>query len=99
MMASLPSSVLPKDITPPAKFDHRVVEFSPKLARIASLPAEQVLDELHSGIDGLAEEEAQHRLEVFGPNIVAREHRFTRLKLFLRACLNPLVILLSTLAV
>jgi Mg2+-importing ATPase len=47
----------------------------------------------------LTEEEAQHRLEVFGPNVVARDERFTRLRLFIRACLNPLVILLSVLAI
>jgi Mg2+-importing ATPase len=47
----------------------------------------------------LSEEEAQHRLEVLGPNVVARDQRFTWLRLFIRACLNPLVILLSLLAI
>jgi Mg2+-importing ATPase len=47
----------------------------------------------------LSDEEAQHRLEVFGPNVVARDERFTWLRLFMRACLNPLVILLSLLAI
>src|SRR5208283_4186722 len=98
-MASLPSSVLPKNIAPPASRDKRSAEVSPKLSRTASLSAEQVLSELQSGADGLSEEEAEHRIDVFGPNVVASEHRFTRLKLLLRACLNPLVILLVVLAV
>ena len=33
------------------------------------------------------------------PHVVAHEHRFTRLRLFVRACLNPLVILLMVLAI
>jgi Mg2+-importing ATPase len=98
-MASLPTSVLPKNFTPAAKRDIGLAEFSPKLSRIASLPTELALSELQSGPDGLSEEEAIHRIEVFGPNVVAAEHRFTRLTLLLRACLNPLVILLVVLAV
>jgi Mg2+-importing ATPase len=98
-MASFPSSVLPKDITPAVKRDKGLAEFSPKLSRTASLPADQALADLQSGPHGLSEEEAKHRIEVFGPNVVAREHRFTRLTLLLRACLNPLVILLVVLAV
>ncbi len=98
-MASLPSSVLPKNITPTVKRGGGSVEFSPKLSKTASLSAEQALAELESKITGLSEEEAAQRLEVYGPNIVADEQRFTRLKLLLRACLNPLVILLTVLAV
>jgi len=98
-MASLPSSVLPRNLAPTAKRGGGSVEFSPKLSKTASLSAEQVLSELESKITGLSEEEAAQRLEVYGPNIVADEQRFTRLKLLLRACLNPLVILLTVLAV
>ncbi len=98
-MASFPSSVLPKNITPAAKRDKGVAEFSLKLSRTASLPADQALAELQSSPEGLSEEEAIHRIEVFGPNVVAAEQRFTRLRLLIRACLNPLVILLVVLAV
>jgi len=58
-----------------------------------------VLSECETQIDGLTEEEAQRRLEILGPNVVARDERFTWLRLFARACLNPLVILLSVLAI
>jgi len=97
-MASFPSSVLSKNFSAAAKRDIGLAEFSPKLYRMASLPAEQVLSELQSGPNGLSEEEAIHRIQVFGPNVVAPEHRFTRLRLLMRACLNPLVILLVVLA-
>jgi P-type Mg2+ transporter len=97
-MASFSSSVLPKNITPP-KREEGLGELSSKLARMVALPADQVLSELQSGADGLSEQEATHRVEVFGPNVVASEHRFTRLRLLIRACLNPLVILLVVLAV
>src|SRR5271167_1169747 len=98
-MASLPSSVLPKNFAPILKRASGSMEFSPKLSKYASMTAEQVLAELETGLEGLSEEEAAHRLEVHGPNIVAEEQRFTRLRLLIRACLNPLVILLTVLAV
>jgi P-type Mg2+ transporter len=58
-----------------------------------------VVRELDSHLEGLAEAEAQQRLETFGPNVVARDERFTRLRMLINACLNPLVILLSVLAI
>jgi P-type Mg2+ transporter len=78
---------------------HDLVQVSPRLTRMASLPPDEVLAEVKTSHDGLSEEEAQRRFEEFGPNVVAEEARFTRLKLFIRACLNPLVILLSVLAI
>ena len=98
-MASLPSSVLPKHITPAAKRSNGAADFSPRLSRTASLSAEQVLAESQCKLEGLSEEEAARRLEQYGPNIVADEQRFTGLRLLGRACLNPLVILLTVLAV
>jgi P-type Mg2+ transporter len=98
-MASLPSSVLPKGFPPTVRRAGAAAEFSPKLSKNASLTAEQVLSELKTEPGGLSEEEAANRLEQYGPNIVAREQRFTLLNLLLRACLNPLVILLTVLAV
>ena len=54
--------------------------------------------ELKTGEQGLTEAEAQRRLKEYGPNAVGDEQHFPRLKLFVKACLNPLVILLSVLA-
>jgi P-type Mg2+ transporter len=97
-MALSATSALPRNIRAAARRDDGI-QVSAKLVSLASLPAEQVLHELDSRVDGLTETEAQERLEVFGPNVVARDERFTRLRLFIRACLNPLVILLSVLAI
>ena len=47
---------------------------------------------------GLSEEEAARRLEQYGPNVVAQEQRYRRLRLLGQACVNPLVILLLLLA-
>jgi Mg2+-importing ATPase len=97
-MALSPTSVLPRHVHTTVRRESGI-QVSTKLINSASCPAEQVLHEIDTRADGLTEEEAQHRLEVFGPNVVARDERFTWLRLFIRACLNPLVILLSVLAI
>jgi len=97
-MTLIPSIVLPKNILAAIKRNGSI-QVSPRLIRVASVPAAAVLSELKSGAEGLTEDEAERRLEEYGPNVVAQEHRFTRLKLFIKACLNPLVILLSVLAI
>ena len=97
-MVLIPSFVLPKNILGVIKRTGPI-QVSPRLIRAASLAAPEVLSELESGLHGLTEEEAQRRLEEYGLNVVAYEDRFTRLRLFVKACLNPLVILLSVLAI
>jgi len=97
-MVLIPGFVLPKNILGVIKRTGPI-QVSPRLIRAASLAAPEVLSELESGLHGLTEEEAQRRLEEYGPNVVAYEDRFTRLRLFVKACLNPLVILLSVLAI
>ena len=97
-MALSATSVLPRNLRAAAKRESGSIQVSPRLIRIAALSATDALSELATGPDGLTEEEAQRRLEEFGPNVVADEERFTRLRLFIKACLNPLVILLAVLA-
>jgi Mg2+-importing ATPase len=65
---------------------------------MAHAEAAEALQQLGTSLDGLSEEEAALRLERYGPNVVASDERFGRLRLFLRACLNPLVLLLAVLA-
>jgi P-type Mg2+ transporter len=96
-MMDKPSSILPRNFRT-ARRENAQIQVSPALTRVASLKAEEVIAEFTTGVDGLTEEEAQRRLEVFGPNVVTGDARFTRLRLLVRACLNPLVILLSVLA-
>ena len=96
---ALSGSILPRQLHSVIKRDNGHIEVSPRLIQAAAaLPAE-VLSELQTRAEGLTEEEAEHRLEEYGPNVVADEARFTRLKLLVKACLNPLVILLSVLAI
>jgi P-type Mg2+ transporter len=97
-MALSATSVLPRNIRAAARRE-AAIHVSAKLIRSASLPAEQILREFDTQADGLTEAEAQHRLEVFGANVVAHDERFTWLRLLIRASLNPLVILLSVLAI
>ncbi|MBV8359161.1 MAG: magnesium-translocating P-type ATPase, partial [Deltaproteobacteria bacterium] len=97
-MALSSTAVLPRNLRTTVRRESGI-QVSAKLVHSASCPAELVLREVDTRSEGLTEEEAQHRLEVFGPNVVARDERFTWLRLFVRACINPLVILLSVLAI
>jgi len=59
----------------------------------------EVLQRLNTTANGLTEEEAAERLEVFGPNQVAEEKHQGWLQRLYLAVRNPLVILLSVLAI
>ena len=59
----------------------------------------EVLQMLGSSAAGLTEEEAASRLEKYGPNEVAHEKRHGWLERLYVAALNPLVILLTVLAI
>jgi Mg2+-importing ATPase len=97
-MALFGITTLPKDIYQSFKRTSAQIEVSPKLKASASIPIEQTLSELKTRLAGLTEDEAVERLDEEGPNVVGREQKFVRLKLFVKACLNPLVILLAVLA-
>ena len=93
-MTQASSSLLPKNF----KHADGGIEVSPRLTRVASADHADLFAELKTGEQGLTEAEAQRRLKEYGPNAVGDEQHFPRLKLFVKACLNPLVILLSVLA-
>lgn len=59
----------------------------------------EVLQRLNTTPNGLSEEEATERIEVFGPNEVGQEKKHSWLYRLWIAALNPLVILLSVLAI
>jgi Mg2+-importing ATPase len=65
----------------------------------ATLEAAGILQRLNTSPAGLSEEEAAERLEVFGPNEVAQEKKHDWLWRLWVAVRNPLVILLSILAI
>ena len=93
-MTPPPNSLLPKNF----KHADGSIEVSPRLTRIAAADHRALFAELKTTEDGLTEAEARRRLNEYGPNTVGDEQRFPRLRLFIKACLNPLVILLSALA-
>ena len=74
------------------------IRVSPVLAELAEAEPAAALERLGSSQEGLSDEEAARRLEQHGPNVVASDEGHTRLRLLLRACLNPLVLLLAVLA-
>jgi Mg2+-importing ATPase len=97
-MAILPIFTLPKNIVWTLRRPAQTIQVSPMLAEVAACDCPQVFERLQTGEKGLSEEEAESRLEQYGPNVVAKETRFRRLKLLGHACMNPLVILLLALA-
>ena len=74
------------------------IRVSPRLLEAAESDADEVLRRLETSRNGLSEEEAARRLRKHGPNVVAQEGKHGWLRLLLRACVNPLVVLLLVLA-
>jgi len=54
----------------------------------------EVLSELNSSENGLTEIEAKKRLEKYGRNIIERKRKISKLKIFLRQFISPLIIIL-----
>jgi len=62
------------------------------------MEADAVLQKLGSSKRGLSRDGADRRLRDTGPNVVAGDRRYPLLKLFFKALMNPLVILLLVLS-
>jgi len=75
-----------------------VIAASHLLLEMAKLEPSAALARLGSAPEGLTQEEAQSRLAQHGPNVVAEDRGHGRVRLFVQACLNPLVLLLAVLA-
>ena len=69
-----------------------------QLTEAAACDPDALLEGMGCSRTGLREEEAEQRLEQYGPNAVASEQGHGRLGLLAKAVVNPLVILLSVLA-
>ena len=80
-------------------FPSRSIRTSPLLIEVAEAEPAAALQRLGSSPTGLSEEEVARRLERYGENIVASDDRHGRLRLFIHAVLNPLVLLLAVLAI
>ena len=92
------TSILPKNILATLRRSATPIELSPLVREVAALDPAAALTRLQAAEAGLSQAEAEERLEKHGPNTVTEEARHTRLRLFVHACLNPLVILLLVLA-
>lgn len=55
---------------------------------------DEVLAVFETSVHGLSDGEIKKRLELFGPNGITEQMRLSRLRLFLRQCKNPLVLIL-----
>ena len=97
-MPLLPIFTLPKNVLSTLRRPAQTIQVSPLLAEVAACDCHDVFRRMDTSEKGLSEEEAERRLELHGPNVVAKEQRFRRLKLLGHACANPLVILLLVLA-
>ena len=82
-----------------AKGQPAAIRVSPLLSDAAEKDADEVLRLLETSSSGLTQAEAEERLERHGPNEVAQEKQRGWLMRLLITMRNPLVILLSLLAV
>lgn len=97
-MKIFPSSILPKRFGN-GKASSPAFKFSKLVAEAATSDIDAIFQKLQTSSAGLTQDEAERRLEEHGPNVVAQEKRQGKLKLLGIATVNPLVILLSLLAV
>ena len=71
---------------------------SKQVDELATVSVEALFQRLGTAEAGLSEEEAEKRLDQFGPNEVAAEKEHTWIHRLFTAARNPLVILLTVLA-
>ncbi len=98
MMAAIRIPIHPRQLFASFKRSNSRIEVSQKVIAAASNPIEQTLANFSCSMLGLTQEEAEDRIRVHGPNIVSHDERYVKLRLFLKALANPLVILLAVLA-
>ena len=87
-------------IAPPTSTpsDRTTLQVSPLLLEMAALDPAAVLSRLATREAGLTTAEASTLLQTYGPNVLARDERPSFARLVVRAAVNPLVILLASLA-
>ncbi len=92
------NTVLPKRLLAPGRHKDPTIRVSPVVVESAAVDAAGVYAKLNTCFDGLTSKEVQLRLAQYGPNVLAKDQRPGFGKLLWRSVLNPLVILLATLA-
>ena len=76
--------------------DLSVANIKPALTteELVGIPIEDLLIRLNTSQQGLNAQEATERLEVYGPNVLAREHKHSAASEFLSHFKSPLIIIL-----
>jgi Mg2+-importing ATPase len=97
-MRLFPSNTLPRHWPSAAPHAAAAIRVSEQLVEAAGTPVDAVLKRLEAEPGGLTQPEAERRLREYGPNAVAEEQGHAKLRLLLRALVNPLVILLLLLS-
>ena len=97
-MAKIPSTVLPKAVLISNRHKTSAIRVSPMVVESAAMDAADVYARLNTRAQRLTTDEAASRLAQHGPNVLAKDKRAGLGRLFSRAMLNPLVILLAVLA-
>jgi Mg2+-importing ATPase len=92
------AAIIPKNVFGPSPHLPSQASVSTTVVQAASLDARALYEQFASHPDGLSAEQAQLRLEKYGPNVLAKDHRPGFFKLFMRAVWNPIVILLAILS-
>jgi Mg2+-importing ATPase len=90
--------VIPKQLTTGVWHDRHRVHISQTLIDSAAADSVSVYQRLETRPEGLTDEEAAKRLDVHGPNVLAKDTQAGVFTLIGHAVLNPLVILLAILA-
>ncbi len=88
-----------KSILHPAGAAAGAPHASASLGDIARLDASAAINNLESHSDGLTPEEAEHRLTVYGKNIIAREGRKSVARQLAERLINPLNVMLLVLVI
>ena len=86
-------------VVKPGVKDIGKISFSPLLGEASRKDSAAVMSELNASLKGLTQTEAESRLATHGPNEVAQEKQHGWPRRLLRTTYNPLVILLTALAV
>ncbi|MGQ9499716.1 MAG: magnesium-translocating P-type ATPase [Dissulfurimicrobium sp.] len=97
-MKIFPSTILPRRLGIPKQNASRL-RSAQNLAQFATSSINDILQYVKTSPSGLTKEEAERRIEKYGPNTVAQEKRYGRLHLLGKALINPLVVLLFILAI
>ena len=94
---SHPPGILPRKLLSRGPHE-RPLRVSPELVASAAADAADVYARMKSRPEGLTPAEVEARLATPGPNVLAKDHPPSLLRLFGRALRNPLVVLLAGLA-